>query len=63
MIQHWKNIFGEFDKIAKSDAFIYDFKFSIVIANPKETFDIFFARFISVIIPLNFIDRHKISNF
>lgn len=33
-----------------------------IIANPKETFDKFLARFTSAIAPLDFTDRHKISN-
>ena len=49
-------MFGEFDKIAKSNAFLYDPKFDIAITNPKETFDEFFARFTSVIAPLDFTD-------
>ena len=34
----------------------------MAIANPKETFDKFLARFTSAIAPLDFTDRHKISN-
>ena len=62
MIQDLENMFGEFDKIAKSDALLHDPKFGIAIANPKETFDEFLARFTSAIAPLDFTDRHKICN-
>ncbi len=56
-------MFGEFDKVAKSDALLHDPKFGMAVANPKETFYTFLARFTSAIAPLDFTDRHKISNF
>lgn len=62
MIQDLENIFGKFYKVIISDALLYDPKFGIAITNPKEIFDIFFARFTSVIASLDFIDWHKISN-
>ncbi len=62
MIQDLENMFGEFDKVAKSDALLHDPKFGMAVANPKETFDEFLARFTSAIAPLDFTDRHKISN-
>ena len=62
MIQDLENMFGEFDKVAKSDALSHDLKFRMAVANPKETFDEFLARFTSAIAPLDFTDRHKISN-
>lgn len=55
-------MFSEFNKIAKSDTLLYDLKFGIPIINLKKTFDKFFARFTLVIVPLNFINQHKISN-
>ena len=62
IIQDLENMFGEFDKVAKSDALLHDPKFGMAVANPKETFDLFLARFTSAIAPLDFTDRHKISN-
>lgn len=62
MIQDLENIFREFDKVAKFDALLNDPKFGIAVSNPKETLDEFLARFTSVIAPLDFTDRHKISN-
>lgn len=62
MIQDLENIFGKFNKVAKLDALLYNAKFVIAVDNFKETFDEFIARFTSVIIPLVFTDRHKISN-
>lgn len=49
-------MFSKFDKIVKSDIFLYNPKFDIFIANPKKTFNKFFARFILAIILLDFID-------
>lgn len=49
-------MFGKFDKVIKSDTFLYNLKFDIAIANLKKTFDTFLTRFISTIILLNFID-------
>ena len=63
MIQDLENRFGEFDKIAKLDTFLYNPKFGIVSANAKETFDKFFARFTSIIVPLDFTDCYKIFNY
>lgn len=57
-----ENIFGKFDNIAKLDAFLYDPKFGMAIANSKETFDKFLVRFISAIALFDFIDWYKISN-
>lgn len=62
MIQDLENIFGEFNKVAKLDAFLYDPKFGMVIANAKKTFDKFFTKFTSAIALLDFIDYYKISN-
>ena len=62
MIQDLENMFGEFDKVAKSDALLHNPKFGMAISNSKETFDEFLARFTSAIAPLDFTDRHKISN-
>lgn len=62
MIQDLENMFGEFNKVAKSDALLHDLKFGIAVANSKETFDEFFARFTLAIAPLDFTDCHKISN-
>ena len=62
MIQDLENMFGEFDKVAKSDALLHDPKFGMAVTNLKETFDEFLARFTSAIAPLDFTDRHKISN-
>ena len=62
IIQDLDNIFDEFDKVVKSNAFLHDPKFGMAIANPKETFDEFFARFTSAIAPLEFTDCYKISN-
>ena len=55
-------MFGEFDKIAKLDVFLYNPNFDIGVANAKKTFNEFFARFTLIITPLDFIDCHKISN-
>lgn len=62
MIQDLENIFCEFDKIAKSDIFLYNPKFDIAVTNFKETFDEFLTRFTLAIILLDFTDWHKISN-
>ena len=62
MIQDLENMFGEFDKVAKSDALLHDPKFGMAVSNPKETFDELLARFTSAIAPLDFTDRHKTSN-
>lgn len=62
MIQDLENIFDEFDKVAKLDAFLYDLKFGMAITNLKETFNEYFARFILAIMPLDFIDQYKVSN-
>ncbi len=62
IIQDLENMFGEFDKVAKSDSFLHDPNLGMAIANPKETFDLFFARFTSVVALLDFTDWHKISN-
>lgn len=62
MIQDLKNIFGKFDKVAKSDTLLYDPKFDIAITNLRKTVNTFFIRFTSTIAPLNFINQHKISN-
>lgn len=43
IFQNLKNIFDEFDKLIKSDAFLHDPKFCIAIVNLKEIFDIFLA--------------------
>lgn len=56
IIQDLKNMFGQFDKIAKSNALLYNPKFGMAIANLKKTFDKFFARFTSLIIWLDFTD-------
>ena len=56
-------MFSKFDKVTKSDAFLYDLKFSIAVVNPNKTFDIFLDRFTSAIALLDFTDWHKISNF
>ena len=62
MIQDLENMFGEFDKVAKLDALLHDSKFGIAIANLKETFDKFLARFTLAIMFLDFTDCYKISN-
>ena len=64
MIQDLENIDREFDKVAKSDALLHFPKFGMGVnnANAKKTFDEFLARFTIVIAPLNFSNRHKISN-
>lgn len=56
-------MFDEFDKVAKSDVFLYNYNFSITVDNPNETLDKFFTKFILVIAPLDFIDCNKITNF
>lgn len=56
IIQDLKNMFSEFDKVAKSEALLHDLKFGMAIAKPKETFDLFFTRFTSAITPLDFLD-------
>lgn len=55
-------MFGEFNKLAKLDTFLYDPKFGIAIANSKKNFDKFFVKFTLAIMPLDFTDCHKISN-
>lgn len=57
-----KNVFGKFDKIAKSDTFLYELKFVMAIANAKKTFNTFFTKFSSAIASLDFINWYKISN-
>lgn len=63
IIQSLENIFGKFDKVTKSDIFLYDPKFGMVVTNSKETFDKFFAKFTSAIILLNLRYWHKIYIF
>lgn len=55
-------MFSEFNKIAKSDAFLHNSRFSIAIINTKEIFDKFLAKFISAIASLDFTDCHRICN-
>lgn len=62
LIQNLKNIFDKFNKVAKLDNFLYDFKFRMTINNFKKTFNEFFTRFTSTIIALNFTNCHKIFN-
>lgn len=62
MIQNLENMFGEFDKVAKSDVLLHNPKWGMAVANLKETFDKFLARFISAIALLDFTDWYKISN-
>lgn len=54
-------MFGEFNKVAKFDAFLHDLKFDIAVAIAKEIFDKFLARFISAITSLDFRDCHNVS--
>lgn len=56
-------MFSKFDKITKSDIFLYNPKFNMPNTNSKRTFDKFFTRFIFIITLLDFIDYYKISNF
>lgn len=56
IIQDLENIFSKFDKVAKLDTFLYNLKFDMAIANPKEIFNKFFARFTLVIALFDFID-------
>ena len=62
IIQDLENMFGEFDKVAKLDALLYDLKFSMAVANSKETLNKFLAKFTLAIAPLDFTDCHKIFN-
>lgn len=43
--------------------FLYNLKFSMVIANLKKTFNKFLVRFTLAITLLDFTNRYKISNF
>ena len=61
IIQDLENMFGKFDKVAKLDALLHNPEFYMAVANPKEIFDTFFARFASAITSLDFLDWHKIS--
>ena len=45
IIQDLKNMLGEFDRVAKLDALLYDPKFGMAVINSKKTFDEFFTRF------------------
>lgn len=63
IIQDLKNMFNKFDKIVKLATFLYNFKFNMVITNPKKTFNKFFAKSILIIISLDFTNYNKISNF
>lgn len=56
MILDLKNIFCEFNKITKSNTFLYDPGFSIAISNPQKIFDIFYAKFTLAITSLKFIN-------
>lgn len=56
IIQDLKNMFGEFNKVAKSNALFHDPKFGIAIINLKKIIDLFFARFKSGIALLDFIN-------
>lgn len=49
-------MFGEFNRITKLDALLYNTKFGMTVINSKKTFDEFFARFTSAIVPLDFMD-------
>ena len=61
MIQDLHNMFGEFNKIARSDAELHDPKFAIRASDSKENFNSFFARFTAAVAPLNYSEVHKIS--
>ncbi|KAF6238241.1 hypothetical protein HO173_003521 [Letharia columbiana] len=62
MIDELDNMFGTYDKIAKSNAEIFDPKFGMGVTDKKESFEDFYARFSAAIAPLGFTDVHKISN-
>lgn len=55
-------MFDKFNKVAKSDTFLHNLKFDMAVTNPKKIFDLFFAKFILAIVPLDFINWYKISN-
>ena len=62
MIDELDSMFGTYDKIAKSNAEIFDPKFGMGFTKKDESFEEFYARFSAAIAPLGFTDIHKISN-
>lgn len=62
MTQDLKNMFGNFDKLAKFDIFLRNPKFGMTISNLKKIFNKFIAYFTSAIMLSEFIDQHKILN-
>ena len=62
MVEELDSMFGTYDKVAKSNAEIFDPKFGMGITKKDESFEEFYARFSAAIAPLGFTDVHKISN-
>ena len=63
IIQNLKNIFDNFDKKNKIDIEFQNSKFIIKIKDSKKIFNIFYIRFIVVIISFNILKRKKIKYF
>ena len=55
-------MFETYDKIAKSDAELYDFNFEMKVKEKKEIFEAFYVRFSAAIASLNYFNTLKISN-
>lgn len=61
MVQDLDNMFAEYDQTTKAEAKLHDKKFPMGTVKKDESFDEFLARFPATIAPLDFTERHKIS--
>ena len=61
MIVELYEMFGDYDKLEKCDAMLYDSLFGIGVSkkNGNETFDEFYARFSAIIASLRYSEIHK----
>lgn len=62
IIPDLKNMFGELNKVAKSDALLHNNMFDIAVSNAKETFDVFLVRLYLDFVPRDYRNCYKISN-
>ena len=58
IISELYSIFGNYDKLIKNNALLYNPAFAI---KKKKTFDEFYARFSATIIPLSYSESYKIA--
>ena len=62
IIKKLKNIFKIYDKFVKLNVDFYDSNFDMSVKNKKKSFEIFYARFNTIIAFLNYINILKIFN-